>query len=35
MIIPFLVGVVVLAGVLTLAVWVCIKSVHACRERRA
>ncbi len=31
---PFLVASVVLAGVLTMAVWVCIKFVQACQERR-
>jgi hypothetical protein len=34
MIVPFLVGSVVLTGVLTVAVWVCITFVRACRERR-
>ncbi|CAL9327444.1 hypothetical protein SUDANB6_05960 [Streptomyces sp. enrichment culture] len=35
MIAPFLLGSAVLAGVLTVAVWVGIKFVQACRERRA
>jgi uncharacterized membrane protein len=35
MIVPFLVGLLVLVGVLTMGVWVCIESVKACRQRRA